>query len=222
MAPHPSKAGREPLTREKIVEKAIEILDAEGIEGISMRRLGEALGVEAMALYHHFHNKDEILDGIATRIIEETGPAAPSPDADWKTVMLSGPQSAARALEAHPKAGWLFLGRQYSSATSFQMLEAPLSILYSAGFRGQELVNAAHAIFAYVAGWYVLTSGQGGSWSGPEDEAIASAKETAPLAAKLAPQLRDWGHGFEEGLMALMDGLEARRNRRNMSTKRPL
>jgi AcrR family transcriptional regulator len=213
MTPHPSKAGREPLTKEKIVDKALEILDAEGVEGISMRRLGDALGVEAMAMYHHFPNKDAILDGVLARIMEETGPAMPLESADWKTVMLSGPASAGRAIAAHPKAGWLFLGRRYSTGESLQMLEAPLAILRSAGFEGQELVDAAHAIFAYTAGWYMLSSGQGGSWSGPDDEAIVSAGEMAPLAASLAPELRDWTRGMEEGLAALLDGLEASRKR---------
>jgi AcrR family transcriptional regulator len=213
MTPHPSKNGREPLTREKIVEKALELLDAEGVEGLSMRRLGDALGVEAMALYHHFPNKEAILDGVAARIIEETGPAMPLESADWKTVMLSGPASAGRAIAAHPKAGWLFLGRQYSTAESLQMLEAPLAILRSAGFEGQGLVDAAHAIFAYTAGWYMLSSGQGGSWSSPDDEAIAAAPEAAPLAASLAPQLRDWGRGMEDGLAALLEGLDARRGK---------
>lgn len=210
MTPHPSKDGRKPLTREKIVEKALEILDDEGIEGLSMRRLGEALGVEAMALYHHFPNKDAILDGVVARIIEETGPALPLEGADWKTVMLSGPAAAGRAIGAHPKAGWLFLGRQYSTAESLQMLEAPLEILRSGGFEGQDLVDAAHAIFAYTAGWYLLSSGQGGSWSGPDDEAIEAAGQAAPLAAALTPGLRDWSVGMEEGLIALMEGLEAR------------
>jgi AcrR family transcriptional regulator len=213
MTPHPRKDGREPLTREKIIEKALEVLDAEGVEGLSMRRLGEALGVEGMALYHHFPNKDAILDGLVARIIEETGPGLPPLGADWKTVMLSGPASAGRAIAAHPKAGWLFLGRRYTTATSLQMLEAPLAILSSAGFEGRQLADAAHAIFAYTAGWYILASGQGGSWSGPDDEALAAAGDAAPLAASLAPELRDWSLGMEEGLMALMEGLEARLGR---------
>jgi len=93
------------------------------------------------------------------------------------------------------------------------MLEAPLQILRHAGFSGQELVDAAHAIFAYTAGWYILASGEGGSWSGPSDEAVAAAGEAAPLAASLAPELRDWSRGMDEGLRALLDGLEARRQR---------
>lgn len=215
MTPHPSKSGREPLTREKITEKALEILDADGVEGISMRRLGDALGVEAMALYHYFPNKDAILDGVLERIVAETGPAMAVADAatDWKAVMASGPASAGRAIAAHPKAGWLFLGRQYSTRESLMMLEAPLAILESAGFEGQALADAAHAIFAYTAGWYFLSSGQGGSWSGPDADALEKAGGTAPRAAALAGPLRDWSRGMEEGLMALLDGLEARRTR---------
>ncbi|MHB9003646.1 MAG: TetR family transcriptional regulator [Coriobacteriia bacterium] len=209
MTPHPSKEGRAPLTREKIVGKAVEILDRDGVDGLSMRRLGDALGVEAMALYHYFQNKDALLDAVAASIIEETGEALPLESADWKTVMLSGPASAGRAIAAHPNAGWLFLGRKYSTSQSLQMLESPLAILRSAGFEGQELVDAAHAIFAYTAGWYVLSSGQGGSWSGLDDEAIAEAAGATPIAASLAPELRDWSHGMEEGLRALLDGLEA-------------
>lgn len=213
MTPHPSKAGREPLTRDKIVEKAIEIIDAKGLNGLSMRKLGESLGVEAMAMYHYFPNKDAILDAVVETIVQQTSPEMPALDeADWKTVMMSGPASARRALDAHPKIGWLFFGRQYTTAMGLQMLEAPLAILYSAGFRGQKLVDAAHAIFAYIAGWYMLTSGQGGSWSGANDEAVAETADVTPLAAQFAPQLRDWGRGFEDGLEALLDGLEARRD----------
>ena len=210
MTPHPNKDGREPLTREKIIDKALELLDAEGLEGLSMRRLGDALGVEAMALYHHFPNKDAILDGLYERIVQETGPAlAIKGPEDWKTVMSSGPAAAARAIEAHPKAGFLFLGRRYSTEVGLQMLEAPLQILYGAGFRGRELIDAAHAIFAYTAGWYLLASGEGGSWSGPSDEEVADASGVAPLAARLAPELRDWSRGMETGFRALLDALEA-------------
>lgn len=210
MTPRASKDGREPLTREKIVDKALEILDSDGIDGLSMRRLGEALGVEAMAMYHHFPNKSAILDSVLERIIQQTGPALPLESGDWKTVMLSGPASAARAIEAHPKAAWLFLGRQYNTAESLAMLEAPLAILRSGGFEGQDLVDAAHAIFAFTVGWYMLASGQGGSWSDPGDDLRASGGDVAPLAAEHAPALSDWTTGMDAGLMALMEGLEAR------------
>jgi len=112
MTPHPSKAGRAPLTRETIVEKALEILDTDGVDGISMRRLGEALGVEAMALYHHFPNKDAILDGVAARIIEETGPAMPLEEAasDWKADALRTRVGGPRA-HRPPKGRMALLGQ---------------------------------------------------------------------------------------------------------------
>jgi AcrR family transcriptional regulator len=212
MTPSKGKKGRETLNREKIVERALEILDEDGLEGLSMRRLGDALGVEAMALYHHFPSKDAMLDAIVERILEEVGPALPvaEADQDWKAVMMSGPAATGRALEAHPKAGWLFLGRQYGTAESLRMLEAPLRILHTAGFHGQQLVDAAHAIFAYTAGWYVLAAGEGGSWSGPDQEAIDAVGDAAPLTSAMAPQLRDWSRGMEEGFRALLDGLEAK------------
>lgn len=209
MTPRASKNVREPLTKEKIVDKALELLDADGVEGISMRRLGDALGVEAMALYHHFPNKEAILDAVAGHIIEEVGPALPLDEAaDWKEWMLSGPAAAGRAVTAHPKSGWLFLGRQYQTAEGLQMLEAPLKLLEMAGFRGQQLVDAAHAIFAYTAGWYALSSGQGGSWSGPSEDSIEAAGEATPLTTQYASELRDWSQGMLEGLRALLDGLE--------------
>ncbi len=206
------KDSRAPLTRDKIVLAALDILDANGLEGLSMRRLGEALSVEAMALYHHFSNKDAILDAVVEQILIEVGQALPvaEADQDWKAVMMSGPAATGRAIEAHPKAGWLFLGRDYGTAESLRMLEAPLRILYTAGFRGQQLVDAAHAIFAFSAGWYILASGEGGSWSGPSEGSIEAAGEAAPLATQHAAQLRDWNQGMEDGLMALMEGLEAR------------
>jgi len=218
MTPHPNKEGREPLTREKIVAKAIEVIDAEGVDHLTMRRLGEALGVEAMAMYHYFPGKDAILDGVAARIMAETGPAPPDPCEDWKAQMLSGPAAAGRALQVHPRAGWLFLGRHYSTARSASMLETPLAILHSAGFRGRELVDAAHAIFALAGGWYTLTSGEGGSWGGPSDNEIATLAcadaDATALAAAHASELRDWSNGFEHGMMALLEGLEGRLEKR--------
>ena len=228
MTPHPSKDGRKALTRDEILAKAIELIDADGLEALSMRRLGEALGVEAMALYHHFPNKDAILDGVARRIVMGADPElversmsmyqrlvtpradAEEPAEDWKAAMRLGLAVRVAAVQSHPRAGALFMGRQYTSPQSLPQFEAPLVILKVAGFRGQALVDAAHAIFAYAAGWFVLASGEGGSYSGPSDETVAVAREAAPLAAELAPQLRDWSRGFDEGLSALLDGLEAR------------
>src|SRR5262245_53718926 len=62
---------RQPLERRVIAEKALELIDSDGLEALSMRRLGAALGVEAMTLYHHFRNKAELLDGVLELLVEE-------------------------------------------------------------------------------------------------------------------------------------------------------
>jgi AcrR family transcriptional regulator len=201
---------RTPLTRDAILGQAVEMIDAEGVQKLSMRRLGDALGVEAMALYHHFANKDAILDALVERLVAEANPQMPAPGADWKETMSAGIDAVNQALRAHPRAAPLFIGRHYRTETSLNWLEGPLAILHSAGFRGQELVDATHAVLAYVAGWFTLAAGEGGTWSGPADEDLARAPHAAPLATANAAGLRDWGRGFDEGLRALLDGLGTR------------
>ena len=73
---------REPITRERVLGAAIELADAGGLESLSMRRLAQQLGVEAMSLYHHVANKEEILSGIADMVVGEY--ELPEPGPDWK------------------------------------------------------------------------------------------------------------------------------------------
>ena len=77
---------RVPLSRERVLHTAIRLADQGGIESLSMRRLGQELGVEAMALYYHVASKDEVLDGIVDLVFDEIGVPA-STGADWKTAM---------------------------------------------------------------------------------------------------------------------------------------
>jgi AcrR family transcriptional regulator len=67
------KPRRDPLSRERVVETAIALADDHGVDALTMRRLGSALGVEAMSLYHHVSNKDDVLDGMVDAIMEEIG-----------------------------------------------------------------------------------------------------------------------------------------------------
>lgn len=72
MARYRDGHGREPLTRERIARAALGILDSEGMDALTMRRLGDELGVEAMSLYHHFSGKDAILDAVCELLVAET------------------------------------------------------------------------------------------------------------------------------------------------------
>jgi AcrR family transcriptional regulator len=69
--PNPTESPREPLTRERVFRAAIDLADASGIDALSMRRLAQELGVEAMSLYHHVRNKDDLLDGMVEVVTDE-------------------------------------------------------------------------------------------------------------------------------------------------------
>src|SRR6266446_219298 len=93
----PRPKQREPLTRERVLQAALRLADQGGIESLSMRKLGQELGVEAMAVYYHFANKDEVLDGIIDLVFAEID--LPVAGAEWKTAMRR------RAISVHDVLG---------------------------------------------------------------------------------------------------------------------
>src|SRR5438067_10994436 len=98
---------RLPLSRDRILHAALELADEGGIESLSMRKLGQVLGFEAMSLYNHVANKDDVLDGILDLVLEETKP--PSPDGDWDVAIRSSAISMHQAFRRHPWAVGLLL-----------------------------------------------------------------------------------------------------------------
>src|SRR6266496_4171516 len=91
---------RKPLSRERILDTALALVDEEGIEALSMRKLGQALGYEAMSLYNHVANKDDLLDGILDLVLAESEP--PSPVGDWDAAIRESAISVHDALRRHP------------------------------------------------------------------------------------------------------------------------
>src|SRR3954466_13746244 len=102
MAPKtkPGTKPRSPLSRERVLAAAVAFADEHGIGSLSMRKLGEVLGVEAMSLYNHVANKDRLLDGMVDLVFGEIDLPAGNPD--WKIAMRERAQSARRALGRHP------------------------------------------------------------------------------------------------------------------------
>src|SRR5437879_5463514 len=96
----PNIKQRSPLTRERVLRAAVALADASGIDSLTMRNLGHSVGVEAMSLYHHVANKDDLLDGIVDLVFSEI--ALPSAGADWKLAMRRRAISAHEALLRHP------------------------------------------------------------------------------------------------------------------------
>ena len=123
---------RAPLNRDRVLQAALALADDGGVEALSMRRLGQALGVEAMSLYKHVEDKEAILDGIADLVTEEM--EVPSPDLPWREAIRRSAISAHEALRRHPWAGSVLESRLNPGPARLRYLDAMVGTLLGAGF----------------------------------------------------------------------------------------
>src|SRR4051794_40712215 len=96
----PVSSSRAPLTRERVLRAAVDLADQDGIDVVTMRRLGQQLGVEAMSLYNHVADKDDLLTGMVDLVVGEI--ALPSPGAEWKSAIRAWASGARSMLLRHP------------------------------------------------------------------------------------------------------------------------
>jgi AcrR family transcriptional regulator len=150
VTPAEDTQARPPLTKERILQAAVDVADRDGLEALTMRRLGSELGVEAMSLYKHVANKDAILDGIVELVVGEI--EIPSEEANWKKAMRRRAISAREVLSRHSWAIGLLEARGSTGPTVLRYMDTILGNLRSAGF---SVENAAHAFWlldSYVYG----------------------------------------------------------------------
>ncbi|OHV31304.1 TetR/AcrR family transcriptional regulator [Pseudofrankia sp. EUN1h] len=124
---------REPLTRDLVVAQAIALADVEGLDAVTIRRLAQEHHVTPMALYRHFRDKDELLDGIAERMLADVALPAPS-DAPWDEQLRGLLGALTEAVRAHPAVASLVRPRIMSSPPGLELAERGLALLRSAGF----------------------------------------------------------------------------------------
>ena len=141
---------RIPLTRERVLDAALKLADQSGLEGLSMRKLGQALGVEAMALYYHFANKERVLDGIVDLVFAEID--VPVTGADWKTAMRQRAISVRDALLRHRWAIGLMESRTNPGPANLRHHDAVIGCLRAAGF------DMAATATAYSS-WTAISTG---------------------------------------------------------------
>lgn len=130
--------------------------DTDGLDALTMRRLGTELGVEAMSLYKHVANKDAILDGIIDQVIAEID--LPTDGPDWKSAMRERAHSARDVFRRHSWAVGLYETRENDGPAVLRYLDATIGSLRSAGFT---LENAAHAFWVldcFIYGQVVMES----------------------------------------------------------------
>lgn len=147
--PHKT-SDRPPLTKGRVLQAAVDLADREGLGALTMRRLGAELRVEAMSIYKHVVNKEEILDGIVELVIGEI--EIPSEGAAWREAMKRRALSAREVFSRHTWAVGLLGARDALGPNALRYLDAILGNLRSAGF---SIENAAHAFWlldCYVYG----------------------------------------------------------------------
>lgn len=207
---------RMPLNRERVLQAALRLVDEGGIEALSMRKLGQALSVEAMSLYNHVANKEEVLDGLVDIVFGEI--ELPCAEGDWKTAMRLRAISAREALARHRWAIGLMESRTNPGPATLRHHEAVLHCLREAGFSVAMAAHAYSALDSYIYGFAL----QQVSLPFDTGEQAAQVAETImrdfpsgdyPYMAEIATQHvmkpgYSYAAEFEFGLDLILDGLE--------------
>lgn len=139
------------LSKERVLRAAVALADQGGIQSLSMRKLGQELGVEAMSLYHYVANKDDLLDGMADFIVSEFD--LPSNGSDWKETLRQSALSAHSILWSHPWACRLNVSRPKVGPAALRYMDSVMGCLRGANFPIQLTHDALHAIFSHIYGF---------------------------------------------------------------------
>lgn len=210
-----TKPRRVPLSRERIIDAAVEVADREGLGAVTMRRLGQQLGVEAMSLYKHVADKDDVLAGIADRVASEF--ELPSRDVDWRMAIRASSIAAYAVLSRHPWAGPLLESDFDPGPARLAYLDAVVGVLHEAGFSLQDVAHAFGALDSHLYGFTMQVA----SWPFGVDEYAEIATELAagldperyPNLIAMATMVGQEGGvplDFTFGLDLLLDGLARR------------
>jgi AcrR family transcriptional regulator len=216
MSPPSPAVARTPLSRDRVLRAAVALAGAGGIEALTMRRLGQELGVEAMSLYKHVANKEDLLDGMVDVVFGEI--ELPPAGTDWRTAMRRRAISVRGALIRHPWATPLMQSRSRPGPATLRHHDAVIGTLRSAGFPIALVAHAFSAIDSYIYG-FALQQRSLPFETGEETAELAQsimasfpADEYPHLVALTVEHVLqpgyDYGDEFEFGLDLILDGLE--------------
>ena len=218
------------LTKDRIIATAVDLADRDGIESLSMRKLGQELGVDPMSLYNHVRDKDDLLDGIADAVVGEIDP--PSAGGDWRTSMRDVLLAARDAMLRHPWAAAVLESRETPGPATMRHMEVVLGILRRGGFSIDLAHHGLHVLGSRVFG-FSQDLFDDKSEPIPDTQALqAISRDMAvayPNIAELALAVRhEGGLGgcdddveFRFGIDLILDGLERMREREGRARPRP-
>jgi TetR/AcrR family transcriptional regulator, tetracycline repressor protein len=204
-------AGRQPLSRRRVLEEAVRFTDREGLEALTMRRLGSELGVEAMSLYNHVPNKSALLDGMVEVLLGEL--EVPPETHDWEERIKEGYRAFRRLAHEHPNVFPLLVNRPPDTMDGAWLVEELLQTLRRAGFERESALHAFRALSSYAFG-YAMAEIRGSTLepNGARLGARSLSPAEFPNLCELAPYLEEVDHDreFEFGLELIIAGLRDR------------
>ncbi len=209
----PRKANQPTLKREEIVAAAIALVDSDGLEGLSMRKLAAELGVGTMSLYYHVPDKSSLYDLILDAIVGELDLSVDDKSKSPEERVIAGAQELRRALLAHPKAASLSLARSFRTPAQLRAVEVFLGMMLDAGLSLTDGSAAVDIIGQYVFGMSVVhaTHVADLEYHDPERDADFSAvtPEEFPNMARVLAEADYLGPDaeFDRGLRVLVHGL---------------
>lgn len=212
----PSRS-RSPLTRERVLTAAMAFADEHGLASLTMRKLGEVLGVEAMSLYNHVRNKDDLLDGMIDLVFGEI--ESPSPGEPWRDAMRRRALSAQQVLARHRWAITLMQTRTMPGPATLHHHDAVIGSLRQAGFSIAATAHAFSLLDSYIYGFALQQASL--PFETPEETAELAESIVASMPADAYPHLveltvehvlqpgYDYGAEFEVGLDLILDALDS-------------
>lgn len=205
--------GRAPLSADRIVAVALELIDAEGLDQLSIRRLGDALGVQGMAVYRHVASKDEILDGVRRLLVAQFAErlAERSPFLDWRTHLLAFAECYRAVARVHPRAfPLLATGAEKAWAYGRDIAGAALASLLDAGFDEATAIGAERTIIRYVIGFSLIDAANAGTPAPPAAD-LAEVDRSQPVVGRLLRSIEPADEElFGLGVHLILDGLASR------------
>jgi AcrR family transcriptional regulator len=191
------------------------LVDLDGLEALTMRRLAEQLKVDPMSIYNHVDSKDALLDGIAEALWNEI--QLPTGDTDWKQALRSFATSLRDLAHRHPHSFGLLMGRGIMPARELQAIDAAIGALERAGLGREQGTEMIRTLFAYAVGYGMLELSTPQPAGATRMEQIVSLTRTLPQDApihliELAQLICDcdMDYQFKLGLDLIVSGLEAR------------
>jgi TetR/AcrR family tetracycline transcriptional repressor len=207
-------AGRQPLNRRRVSEEAVRFVDREGLEALTMRKLGAELGVEAMSLYNHVPNKSALRDGMVEVLLGEL--EIPPENYVWEERIREGYRAFRRLAHEHPNVFPLLVTRPPDTMDGVWLVEESLKTLEDAGFDHETALHAFRALSSYTFG-YAMAELRGFALEpdGSRPGARRLSSQEFPRLSELSSSLGEVDHDaeFEFGLDIILMGLQKYKGR---------